>query len=139
LKEKQASEFDSIINTKPRRLYTIKPNNLFGLKGGIVFTGISLEKAVDKVIDNALPLAFFKVEDQEQRLRILREIKKVTKALTLDTIIIGLNGKKRSDIWVESLYDVEKNDSLRYNDLFYDNERNQCYFYYLDKSEGKWI
>ena len=137
--KQKAIQFDNMISQKPRRLYTIRPNNLFGLKGGLVFTGNSLDMAVEKVIDNALPLAFVKVDDQEERLKILRKIKNVAKALTLDNIIIGLNGKKRSEAWIESAYDVKKSDTLRYDDLDYDNKLKECYFYCLEKNEEKWV
>lgn len=137
--EDKAKEFDSIINEKPRRLYTIKPNNLFGLKGGLVFTGLSLDKAVDKVISDCFLIAQSGIEDQEQRIELLRKIRKVAKAITLDRIIIGLNGKERSKAWVETVYDVEKDDSLRYSDLFYDKEINECYYHSLEKKDEVWI
>ena len=137
--KQKANQFDNMISKKPRRLYTIRPNNLFGLKGGLVFTGNSLDMAVEKVIDNALPLAFVKVDDQEERIKILRKIKNVAKALTLDNVIIGLNGKKRSEAWIETAYDVEKGDTLRYDDLDFDNKLNECYFYCLEKNEEKWV
>jgi len=137
--KKKAIQFDNMINEKPLRLYTIRPNNLFGLKGGLVFTGNSLDIAVEKVIDNALPLAFFKVDEQEERIKILRKIKSVAKALTLDNIIFGLNGKKRSEAWIETAYDVQKSDSLRYNDLSFDSKLNECSYYCLEKNEEKWV
>lgn len=137
--EDKAKEFDSIINDKPRRLYTIKPNNLFGLKGGLVFTGLSLDKAVERVVDNCFLIAQSGIKDTEQRIEILRKIRKVAKAITLDCIIIGLNGKDRSRAWVETVYDVEKDESLRYSDLSYDKKINECYYYSLDKKDEVWI
>lgn len=137
--EDKAKEFDNILYVKPRRLYTIKPNNLFGLKGGLVFTGFSLEKAVEKVIDDCFLHAQYRIEDHDERIELLRKIKKVAKAITLDNIIIGLNGKKRGEVFIETVYDVEHDDSLRYSDLCYDHKLKECYYYKVEKKDELWI
>lgn len=138
IKEKE-KEFNSLMNVKHKRLYTVKPNNLFGLKGGMVFTGLSLDIAVEKVIDDCFRLAQYDIEDMDERIELLRKIKSIAKAITLDNIIIGLNGKKRSDVCIETVYDVEKDDSTRYSDLCYDKKLKECYYYELDKKDQLWI